>query len=107
MAEWVEYATKPNGDILFFDSARLEKNEDGIKVWTRVLYKTSVMGASSYQSLLNIECTSRYQTVLQNTFYSDKDWTTPAMATNTKAKPRKSIKENSTTDKLANILCKE
>jgi len=107
MAEWIEYSTRPNGDVFFYDNARVEKNGPQISVWTRVRFKRSVMAASSYQSLLRLDCSEYSETVLQSTFYTDKDWNTPAMATNTNVKPAISIKENSATGQLANILCKD
>ena len=107
MAEWTEYSTRPNGDVFFYDTARVEKNGSLISVWTRVRYKRSVMAASSYQSLLRLDCSENSETVIQSTFYTDKDWNTPAMATNTNVKPAISIKENSATGQLANILCKD
>ncbi len=63
------------------------------------------MGASSYQSLLKIDCSNKAETTLQSTFYSDKDWNTPAMATNMKEKPKKNINKNSATERLAELLC--
>ena len=107
MAEWAEYSTRPNGDVFFYDTARVEKNGSLISVWTRVRYKRSVMAASSYQSLLRLDCSENSETVIQSTFYTDKDWNTPAMATNTNVKPAISIKENSATGQLVNILCKD
>lgn len=107
MAEWVEYSTRANGDVLFFDKASVQKNGNLVSVWNRIRFKTSVMGASSYQSYLKIDCFEHTETILQRTFYSDKDWTTQAMATDNKEKPKKNIKENSATENLATILCKE
>jgi hypothetical protein len=107
MAEWIEYSTMPNGDVYFYDTARVERNDKQISIWTRVRYKTSVMAASSYQSYLRLDCTENSETVLQSTFYTDRDWNTPAMATNTNAKPKKYIKANSATGQLVNILCKD
>ena len=107
MAEWVEYLTKPNGDVFFFDNARVEKNGSLVKVWNRIRYKTSVMAASSYQSFIRIDCAEYSETILQSTFYTDKNWTTPAMATNTREKPTVNINANSATEHLANILCKD
>ena len=107
MAEWIEYSTKSNGDVFFYDNARVEKNGNQISVWTRVRYKTSVMSASSYQSFLRLDCTENSETVLQSTFYTDRDWNTPAMATNTNAKPKKLVKPNSATGQLVNILCRD
>ena len=107
MADWVEYSTMSNGDIVYFDSDRVEKIGNHINVWNRIRYKTSVMGASSYQSLLTIDCSQNSETIRQSTFFSDKEWTTPAMATNNKKKPEKPIKANSASERLAAILCKE
>jgi len=107
MAEWIEYSTESNGDTHFFDDARAQKSGNEVLVWTRVRYKTSVMGASSYQSLLRLDCSENSETVLQNTFYSDRDWNTPAMATNTTAKPKMPVEEKSATGQLVNILCKD
>jgi len=107
MAEWIEYSTMPNGDVYFFDDARVEKNGTLISVWSRVRYKTSIMAASSYQSFLTLDCSENSETVIQSTFYTDKDWTKPAMATNTNAKPKKKIKPNSATGQLVSILCKD
>jgi hypothetical protein len=107
MAEWVEYSTRENGDVFFFDNARVEKNGDLVTVWNRVRYKTSVMGASSYQSLMRIDCSEFSETTLQRTFYSDENWTTPAMATDTREKPKVTINALSATERLANVLCKE
>ncbi len=107
MAEWVEYSTRANGDIHYFDDARVHKDGNLVRVWNRVRYKTSVMGASSYQSLLKIDCAEHSETILQSTFYTDKNWTTPAMATDTMAKPRVHIKTDSATQHLVEILCKQ
>jgi len=107
MADWVEYSTKSNGDVFFYDNERVEKNDNQITVWTRVRFKTSVMAASSYQSFLRLDCYENSETVLQSTFYTDKDWSSPAMATNTNAKPKKMIQRNSATGQLVSILCKE
>ena len=107
MAEWIEYTTRSNGDVYFYDDARIEKNGNQISVWTRVRYKTSVMAASSYQSFLTLDCSENSETVLQSTFYTDRDWNKPAMATNATAKPKITIKENSATGQLVDILCKD
>ncbi len=107
MAEWIEYSTRSNGDVFFFDNARIDTNGNQISVWTRVRYKTSVMGASSYQSFLRLDCSENSETVLQSTFYSDRDWHKPAMATNFEAKPKTVVKPNSATWQLVSILCKD
>ena len=109
-AEWLEYSTRENGDVYFFDDTRVEKvenNANQINVWTRVRYKTSVMAASSYQSFLRLDCSENSETILQSTFYTDRDWNKPAMATNTNAKPKTLVKPNSATGRLINILCKD
>ena len=106
VAAWVEYSTMPNGDVHFYDDARVEKDNSHISVWTRIRYKTSVMAASSYQSHVRLDCIEKSETVLQSTFYTDKDWIKPAMATNTNEKPKTLIQENSAAWKLADILCK-
>ena len=105
MAEWEEYSTAANGDVFYFDDARVEKDGDLVKVWSRIRYKTSVMGASSYESFISIDCSENSETTLQRTFYTDRDWTTPAMATDTRKKPKVYIDANSATQRLAKILC--
>ena len=107
MAAWVEYSTGANGDVFYFDDARVQKDGDLVNVWNRIRYKTSVMGASSYQSLIEIDCSEYSETTLQRTFYSDKNWTTRAMATDMKMKPNVSIDANSATQRLADRLCQE
>jgi len=107
MAEWIEYSTRSNGDVYFYDNARVEKKGDHISVWTRVRYKRSVMASSSYQSFLRLDCSENSETVLQSTFYTDSDWNKKAMATNTNAKPEEVIKPNSATEQLVKILCKD
>jgi len=107
MAEWIEYTTRPNGDVYFYDNARVEKNGPQISVWTRVRYKTSVMAALSYQRFLELNCTENSETVLQSTFYNDKDWNKQAMATNTNAKPTTLVEPDSATGQLISILCND
>jgi len=107
MADWIGYSNEANGDLFFFDNSRVKKSGEQVNVWTRVKYKTSVMGASSYQSLLKLDCQENTETVLQSTFYSDAEWKKPAMATNTNAKPKNLVKPNSATERLVKILCKE
>ena len=107
MAEWIEYSTRANGDVFYFDNARVQKDGNLVNVWSRVRYKSSVMGASSYQSLMKIDCSEHSETTLQRTFFTDKNWTIPAMATDTRHKPKVFITANSATERLANILCKQ
>ena len=105
-AAWVEYSTRANGDVYFYDGARVDKDGDVVNVWNRIRYRTSVMAASSYQSLIEINCAEYSVTTLQRTFYTDKNWTNPAMATDKIKKPTVSIDTNSATQDLADILCK-
>ena len=104
-AEWVEYSTRANGDVHLFDNSRVQKNGNLLKVWNRIRYKTSVMGAGSYQSLMKIDCSERIETTVQNTFYTDTNWISPAMATDAKEKPKIYINANSATKRLTDILC--
>lgn len=103
--EWRSYSQEPNGDIYFFDTSRVEKTDNGHRVWSRVRYKTSVMGAASYQSLLEIDCAERTERILQNTFFSDKHWENPAMNTDMMEKPKRQITTGSATERLSGILC--
>lgn len=105
MAEWIEYSTMPNGDVFLYDNARVERKDDQITVWTRIRYKTSVMAASSFQSLSKLDCKESSETVLQSTFYTDRNWKKPAMATNTNAKPKTLVKPDSANWPLVLILC--
>ena len=107
MAEWIEFSTGSNGDVFYFDNMRVEKNGNLLTVWTRVRYKTSVMAASSYQSHLRLDCSGNSEAILQSTFFIDKDWVKPAMATNTHAKPITQVRENSSTEQLMSILCED
>jgi Surface-adhesin protein E len=103
--EWVQYAQKPNGDRYFFDPSRVERNADSRRVWSGIRYKTSVMGASSFLSLLEIDCSERTERVLQSTFFTDKHWKKPAMMTNTKEGPKRPVVAGSETERLVEILC--
>ncbi len=104
-APWREYSQQPNGDIHFFDASRVETTANVHKVWSRVRYKTSVMGAASYQSLVEIDCVQGTEQILQNTFFSDKHWKEPSMGTDTAAKPKRPIEKGSATERLSGILC--
>lgn len=103
--EWRSYSQELNGDVYFFDPSRVERIENSRRVWSRVRYKTSVMGAASYQSLLEIDCSERTERILQNTFFSDKHWENPAMNTDMMEKPKRQITTGSATERLSGILC--
>ncbi len=103
--EWRMYSRELNGDVYFFDTSRVKRVENLHRVWSRVRYKTSVMGASSYQGLLEIDCYERTQRILQNTFFSDKHWKNPAMNTDMTEKPKRPIPKGSATKRLSEILC--
>ena len=99
------YTQGSNGDVHFYDPGRVEKIDALRRVWNGVRYKTSVMGASSFLSLLEIDCSERTEKVLQSTFFTDKHWKKPAMSTDTREKPKRQISVGSATERLTEILC--
>jgi hypothetical protein len=103
--EWVMYAEELNGDVYFYDASRVEKTATLRRVWNGIRYKRSVMGASSYLTLLEIDCSERTERILQSTFFTDKNWKEPAMMTNTTEKPKRQIAAGSPTERLTGILC--
>ena len=103
--EWVMYTEESNGDTYFYDASRVEKTAALRRVWNGIRYKRSVMGASSYLTLLEIDCSERTERVLESTFFTDKDWKKPAMMTNTTEKPKRQIAADSPTERLSEILC--
>lgn len=107
MADWIEFSTRGNGDVYFYDKARINKEGSLVTVWTRVRYKTSVMAASSYQSLVRINCAEQSEVIVQHTFFTDKDWTKPAMATNTNEKPKIKVQQNTASALLVDKVCNE
>ena len=64
------------------------------------------MGAFSYQSLIRIDCTKFTETTLRNTFFTDKNWKIPAMATNMIETSKIKISKSSHTNILLDKLCK-
>ena len=104
MAEWDRYFDGSNGDVFFYDRNRIQKEKNLINVWNRVRYKTSMMGAESYQSHIRIDCTDYSETTLQGTFYIDDKWTLPAMATDTKRKTKTDISGNDALEALAKLF---
>lgn len=105
--EWRIYSEEANGDVYFFDATRVETAGDRHKVWTRIRYKTSLMGASSYQSLLEVDCSERATKTLQRTFFSDKQWEKPAMSTDMNEKPQRPIDDGSAAERLSKVLCNQ
>lgn len=103
--EWRIYSQEANGDVYFFDASRVKRTGDLHKVWTRIRYKTSLMGASSYRSLLEVDCSERTIKTLQRTFFSDKQWEKPAMSTDMNEKPKRAIGDGSAAERLSEILC--
>jgi len=103
--KWRRYSQEPNGDVYFFDPSRVKTATDLHQVWSRVRYKTSIMGASSYQSLLEIDCSERTERIIQNTFFSDKHWERPAMNTDKTQKPKRIIPTDSASERLSEFLC--
>ncbi|SMC14393.1 hypothetical protein ROA7745_04260 [Roseovarius aestuarii] len=99
------YAQEANGDVHFYDPSRVERIDTVRHVWNGVRYKTSVMGASSFLSLLEIDCTERTEQTLQSTFFTDKYWEKAAMKTDMSEKPKKQIAVGSTTERLIEIVC--
>ena len=103
--EWRTYSQEPNGDVHYFDASRVKVANNLQRVWSRIRYKTSVMGAASYQSLLEIDCSKQTEQILQNTFFSDKHWKKPAMMADKTAKPKRQIAKGSAVERLSRILC--
>ncbi|MEO9572958.1 MAG: surface-adhesin E family protein [Roseobacter sp.] len=103
--KWIMYAQKGNGDVYFFDPSRVEKVDALRHVWSGVQYKTSVMGAASLLTLLEIDCSKRTEKTLQSTFFTDKNWERAAMKTNKNETPNRQIKDGSMSARLAEIVC--
>lgn len=103
--EWRIYSHQANGDVHYYDTSRVKETGDVRTVWNRVRYKTSVMGAASYQSLLEIDCSERTERILQRTFFSDRDWEKPAMSTDSKKKPKRPIEASSASERLSEVIC--
>ena len=103
--DWRTYSEEPNGDVHFYDASRVVQGGGLQKVWSRIRYKTSVMGAPSYQSLLEIDCSAGTERILQNTFFSDKHWKKPAMMTDKTPKQKRQIVQGSAADRLSKIVC--
>lgn len=102
---WVKYAEQANGDMFFYDPSRVEKIDGARRVWNRIRYRTSLMGAFSFLSLAEIDCVSQTEKTLQSTFFSDKNWEQPAMKTNMSESAKREIRKGSAMEQLADILC--
>jgi len=102
--DWNKYFQALNGDLYFFDASQVEKTDNLVRVWSGIQYKTSIMGASSFSSLLEIDCFELTERVLQSTLFTDKRWEKPVMATNTNEKPKPEILAGSAAQALAHDL---
>lgn len=104
-SDWVTYAEEANGDLYYYDPSRVKKIGFVRHVCTGIRYKTSVMGASSFMSLLEIDCSERTEKILQSTFFTDKHWQKAAMKTDSSEKPKERISVGSTTERLTELVC--
>jgi hypothetical protein len=103
--EWVMYAQDANGDVHFYDPSQVEKIGMQRRVLHGVRYRTSVMGASSFSSLMEIDCFEWTEKALQRTYFIDEHWLKAAMKTDTTEKPKRSIVAGSSKAQLAEIVC--
>ncbi len=103
--DWIKYAEEANGNLHFYDRSRVEQIDAVWRVWNGIRYKTSLMGAFSFNSLLEIDCSSRTEKTLQSTFFSDKNWEQAAMKTDTTVSANRQIEAGSTIERLADIVC--
>jgi hypothetical protein len=104
-SHWILYFEKPNGDRHFFHEKSLNTGPDVIQVWNRIQFNTSVMGAYSYQNYVEIDCVGGQERILEVTFFSDRNWSRPAMATDTQEKPPQRIQPSDPIASLFKILC--
>ena len=104
-ADWVKYHTTENGDEFFFDNEQLKTFNDTKTVWIRVRYRTSIMGAYSYHHQMQIHCSSRGYVILQSRFFNDRNWSSPATATDNQKRPRASLTPGSIEERLAVEVC--
>lgn len=103
--DWVQYAEEANGDLYFYDRAQVEKADTKRLVWNGIRYKTSLMGAFSHHSLVEIDCSERTEKTIESTFFSDENWENPAMGTNMSERSKTQIKIGSTLERLFEIVC--
>lgn len=102
---WVLYFEKPNGDRYFFHEKSLKTGSDFIQVWNRIQFNASVMGAYSYQNYVEIDCVGGQERTLEATFFSDRNWGRPAMATDTQEKLAQKIQPSDPIASLFKTLC--
>ena len=106
LPDWIEFQAMPNGNIHFYSKESIKKKNNNIfEVTSRIRYKTSLMGAFSYQRTLRIDCLTFSETTLRNIFFRDKNWSKPTMKPDTTEKLKTAIIPASATEKLAIILC--
>ena len=105
-ADWVQYETAENGDVYLYDNSQLHIDGRIITVLNRIKYRSSVMGAKSYESEMRIDCVERTQTITRSTFFNDENWKDAAMAPDTTEKPAVYIEMGSAAASLARLLCK-
>lgn len=103
--DWIQYAEEANGDLYFYNRSPVEQTDTMRRVWNGIRYKTSLMGAFSFSSLVEIDCVESTEKTLQSTFFSDKNWEKAAMATDTREKPKKPIVTESPMERLKEIMC--
>ena len=103
--DWIQYAEEANGDLYFYNRSLVEKTDTLRRVWNGIRYKTSLMGAFSFSSLVEIDCVEGTEKTLQSTFFSDKNWEKAAMATDTKEKPSKQNAKDTPMEQLKEIMC--
>ena len=108
LPDWIEFKAMPNGNVHFYSKKSVQKKNNNIfEVENRIRYKTSLMGAFSYQRTLRIDCLTFSETTLRSTFFTDNNWSKPTMKPDATEKPKTVIIESSATEKLAIILCHE
>ncbi len=106
LPDWIEYKAMPNGNVHFYSGKSVQKQNNNIfEVESRIRYKTSLMGAFSYQRTVRIDCRTFSETTLRSTFFRDKNWSKPTMKPDATEKPKTVIIAASATEKLAIILC--
>ena len=103
--DWVNYAEASNGDLFFFDRSRVETTGSLRHVCHGIRYKTSVMGASSFLELLEIDCSEQTEKSLQSTFFTDGHWERAAMKTDMSEKRKKPIAAGSVAERLTDAVC--